>query len=147
MRVLLSINPEYVSKIFDGSKKFEFRKRLPTNKSVKTVVIYSTRPVAKIVGEFDIDGFLVDTPENVWAQTWRQSGVTPEFFGAYYAGRPVAHAIRIGLVRQYSSPVELSALRENMAAPQSFVYLYDEHTTVIDARNQGDLWPRPGTYL
>lgn len=48
MRILLSINPEYVEKIFSGTKKYEYRKNIFKNKEVKTILIYSTSPIKKI---------------------------------------------------------------------------------------------------
>ncbi|RAX12581.1 hypothetical protein CKY02_11450 [Photorhabdus bodei] len=40
MKVLLSIKPEYVDRILNGSKKFEFRKVAFKNNQVQSVVIY-----------------------------------------------------------------------------------------------------------
>jgi predicted transcriptional regulator len=66
MKVLLSIKPEYVEKILDGTKKFEFRKGIFKNPDVKSVVIYSTMPVGMIVAEFDIADVIEDKPSTVW---------------------------------------------------------------------------------
>ncbi len=66
MKVLLSIKPEFVEKILDGTKKFEFRKGIFKNPDVKSVVIYSTMPVGMIVAEFDIADVIEDKPSNVW---------------------------------------------------------------------------------
>ena len=40
MRVLLSIKPEFVEKIFSGEKLYEYRKAMFKNVNVSTVVIY-----------------------------------------------------------------------------------------------------------
>lgn len=56
MRVLLSIQPEYAEKILNGTKRFEYRKAVTRNESVRTVVIYATMPVGKVVGEFEVGG-------------------------------------------------------------------------------------------
>ena len=55
MKILLSIKPEFVEEIFSGRKKFEYRKAIFTNKKVTSVIVYSTMPVGKIVGEFTIE--------------------------------------------------------------------------------------------
>lgn len=47
MKVLLSINPEYVEKIFSGIKKYEYRRSIFKNEAVDTIVIYSTSPIKK----------------------------------------------------------------------------------------------------
>ena len=41
--ILLSIKPEYVEKIFNRTKKYEFRKRMPY-KQVDKVIVYSNAP-------------------------------------------------------------------------------------------------------
>ena len=41
--ILLSIKPEYAKKIIDGTKKYEFRKRLAKHPVTK-IIIYSTFP-------------------------------------------------------------------------------------------------------
>ncbi|OTQ00605.1 hypothetical protein B5S43_08290, partial [Gilliamella apicola] len=65
MKVLLSIKPEFVEKILSGEKKYEFRKKLFKRQSVKTIVIYATMPIGKVVGEFDIDHVISDEPNLV----------------------------------------------------------------------------------
>ena len=54
MKILLSIKPEFVEKIISGEKKFEFRKSLPKRDGITTVVVYSTMPVGKVIGEFKV---------------------------------------------------------------------------------------------
>ena len=60
MKVLLSIKPEFVQEIFTGKKKYEYRKAIFT-RSVDKVVVYSTKPVGMIVGEFTVENILNDT--------------------------------------------------------------------------------------
>ena len=52
MKVVLSIKPEFANKIFDGSKKFEFRKVIFKNEKIKTVIVYASSPVQKVIGGF-----------------------------------------------------------------------------------------------
>ena len=65
MKVLLSIKPEFVQEIFTGKKKYEYRKAIFT-RSVDKVVVYSTKPVGMIVGEFTVENILNDTPSTLW---------------------------------------------------------------------------------
>lgn len=58
MKVILSIKPQFAEKIFDGSKKYEFRRTLFKNKKVKIVIVYASAPISKIIGEFEIDEIL-----------------------------------------------------------------------------------------
>ncbi|HIE6453056.1 TPA: ASCH domain-containing protein [Serratia marcescens] len=123
MKVLLSIKPEYVDRILDGSKKFEFRKGIFKNEMVKSVVIYATMPVGMVVGEFDIADVIEDKPSIVWNKTKKYAGISKDFFDLYFNSREKAFAIKIGNVRKYDEPMMLSALGKNITAPQSYRYL------------------------
>ena len=78
MKVLLSIKPEFVDKIIKGEKKYEYRKRV-FKENVDTVVIYSTKPVGKVIGEFEIQDIINDSPICIWSKTYRYSGVSEDF--------------------------------------------------------------------
>ncbi|ELV2796976.1 TPA: hypothetical protein O8U20_004069 [Enterobacter cloacae] len=123
MKVLLSIKPEFVEKILNGSKKYEFRKGLFKNNEVKSVVIYATMPIGKVVGEFDIESILEDSPSTVWHRTKKHAGISKEFFDLYFNERAKACAIKIGNVTRYEHPLQLSDLGRNITAPQSYRYL------------------------
>jgi predicted transcriptional regulator len=69
MKVLLSIKPEFAYKIFEGTKKFEFRKAIFKNSKIKSVVVYASSPVQKVIGEFEIDEILNDEPNKLWEKT------------------------------------------------------------------------------
>ncbi|MGS0943696.1 ASCH domain-containing protein (plasmid) [Pseudomonas luteola] len=125
MKVLLSIKPEYAEKILQGKKKFEFRKAIFKNSQVKTVVIYATLPLGKVVGEFDFDEILSDKPSVIWSETRKYSGITKKFFNSYFSGRDTAHAIKVNVVRRYEIPMDLSEIIPSGSAPQSFCYIND----------------------
>ncbi|WP_431293479.1 ASCH domain-containing protein [Pedobacter sp. P26] len=80
MRVLLSIKPEYAYKIFEGTKKFEFRKIRFKNPNIKTVVVYASSPVQKVIGEFEIEDILSFDPDRIWRITEKYSGISEAFF-------------------------------------------------------------------
>jgi predicted transcriptional regulator len=125
MKVLLSIRPEYVERIFDGTKGYEFRRRPYTNTTVKTVVVYATKPIGKIVGEFDVEYILGETPDALWNRTADRSGISRAFFDAYFEGREIAYALKIGAVRPYAEPISPGEVLENFTPPQSYMYLAD----------------------
>ena len=58
MKVLLSIKPEYAEKIFNGEKRFEYRRVIFKRKGITTVVVYVTAPISRIMGEFQINNIL-----------------------------------------------------------------------------------------
>lgn len=120
-KILLSINPEHVENIMSGKKKYEFRKVLCKEK-VDKIVIYSTSPVMKIVGEADVLDVLVNSPDVIWNETSSYSGITKTFFDDYYRNRDRAVAYQLGNIRKFKQPKELSDFGIK-AAPQSFVYI------------------------
>lgn len=127
--ILLSIHPVYTDRIFDGSKRYEYRKRLPSQ-TVERVVIYSSSPVCRIVGEFTVSEVVSKSTEELWQETRYVAGIHRVDFFNYFTGRDVAHAFKIGEVTRYSEPVDPRAVGPYFAAPQSFVYLDSISTKV-----------------
>lgn len=122
MRVLLSIKPEYAFKIFDGTKKFEFRKVIFKKPNIKTVVVYASSPVQQVIGEFEIEDILSYDPDSIWSMTKKYSGISKDFFDEYFANRDIAHAIKIKNTIRYDQPL---SIRDdfNAVPPQSYMYL------------------------
>lgn len=123
MRALLSIKPKFVEKIFNGEKRFEFRKSVFADKTVTTIVIYATMPVGKIVGEFEIEEIIEDTPNRLWNTTKEFAGIEKDFFDEYFAGRKKGFAIKIKDFKEYKDPINPIDFSENFVAPQSFKYI------------------------
>ena len=123
MRVLLSIKPVHVENIRSGIKIFEFRRKIFARRDICTVMIYCTRPVSRLVGEFDIADILEDEPEALWASTANGSGISKDFFDAYFKGRSRAFALQIGSLRLYDDPICPSEMFDNFTPPQSYMYV------------------------
>lgn len=123
MKVLLSIKPEYADKIFSGEKKYEFRKVAFKNRLIQIVVVYSTMPVGKIIGEFRIKNIHKDEPKKIWKKTKKYSGIDESFFNQYYNGKNYAIAIEIDNPILYKIPLNPKEEFENFVAPQSFRYI------------------------
>ncbi len=122
MKVVLSIKPEFAYKIFEGSKKFEFRKTIFKNNDVKSIIVYASSPVQKVIGEFEIGEILKDNLETLWEQTKEYSGITKEYFYEYFSEREHGFAIQIKNKKKYKHP---KCLRTdfNLHPPQSFAYV------------------------
>ena len=120
--VLLSIKPEFAHKIFEGSKKFEFRKQVFKDTSVKKVIVYSSSPEQKVIGEFEIETIMSDTPNNIWIQTKLYSGISQEFYDEYFKGRDNAYAIKVASTKKYRKEKSLADYNVQ-SAPQSFAYV------------------------
>lgn len=122
MTVLLSIKPEFAEKIFDGTKKYEFRKNIFKNTDVTTVVVYASSPVQRVIGEFSIETILNDNIDAVWKETAPFSGITHDFYLSYFANKERAYAIKIRDARRYRKARRLSDYNL-VYAPQSFAYI------------------------
>ena len=73
-KVLMSINPEHVNNIMSGKKVYEFRK-VKCKKKIDSIVIYSTSPIMKIVGEAEVIDLIEGSPELVWKKTCDGAGI------------------------------------------------------------------------
>lgn len=124
MKILLSIKPKYVERILDGTKKFEYRKKIFKNKNVNTVVIYATKPIGKVVGEFYIRNIIEDDPRTIWNLTNKYSGISKNSFDKYFHNVQEGFAIEIDNFVKYKRELELNEVSKKLkSAPQSFVYI------------------------
>lgn len=121
MKVVLSIKPEFAEKIFEGTKKFEFRKSIFKNKDVETVIVYASSPVQKVIGEFDIEHIINDNLQELWNLTQNYAGITEEYFYDYFQNKESGFAIKIKKYRKYKIPKNLKE-EFNLLPPQSFSY-------------------------
>ena len=80
--ILISINPEHVENIFNGTKKYEYRKT-KCKKNIDKIIIYSTYPTMKVVGEAKVEEILEDTPNKIWEKTQIVS-CRPYYKGRFY---------------------------------------------------------------
>ncbi|AVF28815.1 ASCH domain-containing protein [Paenibacillus larvae] len=123
MKVLLSIKPEFVEKIFSGEKKYEYRKSIFKKENIDTVVVYSTMPEGKIVGEFKVEAIIVNRPDILWEKTKDASGISNLFFKQYFENRVEGYAIKISDPKLYDEPIDPKLENKSFHAPQSFCYI------------------------
>lgn len=124
MKVLLSIKPEYAERIFTGEKKYEYRRSLFKRENISTVVVYVTKPVGKVIGEFEIDSVLKDSPYSIWEKTKLYAGIDEDAYIEYFSEREIGFAIGIKRIKLYKKPLDLVELNPNIKyPPQSFMYI------------------------
>ena len=122
MRVLLSIRPEFATKIFNGLKKYEYRRIIFKDRNVKTVIVYASMPTKLIIGEFEIEDILHEELPNLWAKTKNHAGISQEVFSEYFSDKSKGYAIKVKSPILYDEPLPLNRLRV-LTPPQSFSYL------------------------
>jgi predicted transcriptional regulator len=125
MLALLSIKPVHAENIFAGRKTFEYRRKVFARTDVRKVLVYCTKPVARLVGEFDINEILQAAPRRLWEQTCSGSGISKQYFYDYFSGCKLAYALRIGDIRQFQTSIDPRDIIPNFSPPQSFMYLQE----------------------
>lgn len=119
--ILLSIKPEYAEKILEGSKRYEFRRNV-ASRVVDKILIYSSSPKQKVVGEVQVEEVLSNTPNELWRITHASAGISKSKYDEYFDGKENAYAYKLGSVSIYESPKTLLDF-DIKVPPQSFVYL------------------------
>lgn len=120
-KILISINPEHVANIINGTKKYEYRK-IAAKQDISSIIIYETTPIKRIVAEAEIAEVLMLPPEELWELTKNASGISKKFFDEYFKDRQIAYAYKLGEIKVFETPKTLLDYGIK-AAPQSFVYI------------------------
>ncbi|WP_216640685.1 ASCH domain-containing protein [Aeromonas sp. CU5] len=119
----MSIKPEYANAIFSGKKAYEFRRKIFKRKDVKTIVVYATKPVGKVIGEFTIENIISDIPSAIWFKTSQDAGISESYFNSYFTGVDIGYAIKVGALKKYEmGGFKLSELGVKRP-PQSYMYI------------------------
>ena len=122
MKVLLSIKPEFALKIFDGSKKYEYRRAIFKNREVSIVIVYASDPIKRVIGEFEIEDILYDEPQLLWLKTKNYAGISKRRFFRYFANKSKGYAIKVKTTTPYDDPLPLNSFQV-LSPPQSFMYV------------------------
>lgn len=136
MIALYPIKPRYTNKILSGEKIFELRKRLPSSE-VNYILIYSTSPVAKIVGYAKIKKFHSLGVDDLWSLVSDRAGIDIESYNEYFSNSPNACAIEFDKVYRFNRPFNIKELSENIVVPQSFCYI--DKTTFLKIKRRKTL--------
>jgi len=124
MDVIMSIKPQYVDKILNGTKKFEFRKSIPKRiDEIDKIFIYSSSPTQKIIGHFTVKEVYKMDPLELWLHTWKQAGIGIKDFQQYFKEKEFGYAIEIDEVIAYQKPLIFKEIDPTGKVPQSFKYI------------------------
>jgi len=126
---LMSIHPVYAEAIFDGAKTVEFRKRRLAA-DIKTVIVYATAPVSRVLGTFNIDEIVEDSPTAIWSRYGKHGVIERTAFFSYYEGKETAVAIIVEEATSFDEPLPLNEVEPSSTAPQSFAYLQRDRLLV-----------------
>jgi predicted transcriptional regulator len=122
MKVLLSIKPEFANKIFSGEKKFEFRRTIFKSNNIKSVIVYASSPMQKVIGEFEIEEILNEELDSLWKMTKDFAGIHEDYFYQYFCDKQKGFAIKIKKAKRYRQPLCIKKYFK-ILPPQSFAYI------------------------
>lgn len=132
---LMSIRPEYSSRIFAGTKTFELRRRPVKITRGDVVLVYETSPTCAVVGAFAVKGVRASSPRQIWRELFASLGVSRAAYDAYFEGAPGAWAIEVDRVRRVQ-PIGLDQVRNKLdgfVPPQSYLRLAPERLALLPA--------------
>lgn len=133
--VLVSIRPFYASKILDGCKWVELRRKFPEFSTVgATALIYSSSPVSAVVGCARIkDVFKLPVAE-IWKQHGVAACISKDDFDAYFADVKHGFAIILGSIKELKKEVKAIDLETQfgIVPPQSYRYVTRECVALLN---------------
>lgn len=122
--VLYKIKTVHAKRIYNGEKKFELRKTMPSIHP-KIIFLYENEEYRAITG-----GFLVKQiyhlPINELWEVVGEKGTTKKRFFEYYKDHKLGCAFEIEMAFEFSTPLlasEIKSLESKFHYPQSFIYL------------------------
>lgn len=127
--LFLSIRPQYVARILDGSKTVELRRVRPNVDSGQSALIYSSSPTMAVLAVATIERIESSEPAELWPHVRHAAGVSKAEYDDYFYAASRAVAIWIRNVTPLLHPVSLAELRERwpwFRPPQSYRYVSAE---------------------
>ena len=119
--IILPVKLIYAKRILDGTKKYEFRKKL-CKRDIEKIYLYVTAPVQEVIGFVYVTGKIQDTVPGLWDITKKYSGIEYEKFVTYFSQCSVACAYKLGEGTVFTTPKKLSEFGIN-CVPQAYVYV------------------------
>lgn len=125
---VLSIKPEYATKIVEGMKQVELRRRFPLGTVTGArLYIYATVPIQALIGYAIIKRVECMLVEEIWRTYSDVACINRADFDAYYRNLDIGYVVVLKDVVGLKKPIPLAVLREKLqfSPPQSFTYADD----------------------
>lgn len=111
-KLVMSIRPEFASKVLQGVKRVEVRRRFSYRWSGARVTLYATSPVRALVGDVKIARVVKGSPESLWREYGGATGCTKAEFDEYSHGAEELMLLFLENPRPYLSPMPLPRLAQ-----------------------------------
>ncbi len=128
--ILISLHRKYVSRILEGRKTIELRRRALRVSRGTRVWIYSKSPHAVVEAVAVIDQVISAPPNKLWRDYKDRLGLSETEFRAYFLDANFGCALVLKNIQQLPFAVSLAELRRHSASfqpPQFFVRLRDNN--------------------
>jgi predicted transcriptional regulator len=116
------IKPIYSDRILSGEKKYELRKRLPSN-PFDYILIYATSPVGKVVGYAKVKMIHKKSVDDMWDMVSMCAGISRDDYTSYFGKTEYAYAIELEDVKRFTRPFDTKEISNSFNVPQSFCYV------------------------
>jgi predicted transcriptional regulator len=131
---VLSIKPEYATKIVDGLKKVELRRRFPYGTVTGArIYIYATVPIQAVIGYATIREVERLPVEQIWDCYHEVAFIARSDFDDYYRDVELGYVLVLQDAVQLKEQIGISVLKSklNFTPPQSFTYADDAFRRLI----------------
>ena len=124
--ILMSIKTKYANQIFEGTKKYEYRRKTIGEKNLgKKIYIYSSEKEKAIVG-YIVIGDIIEGTSNYVLEVTENSG-NKDIIN-YFKDCPKCYALKIIKAVKFENSISLSTIREKQekfVIPQYYRYIYE----------------------
>lgn len=131
--LILSIKPEFASKILVGLKTIELRRRFPEAAVIgSTILIYSSSPVCALVGSAQIKSVTKLSVAQIWKKYKGEACISKTDFDDYFLGVSAGFAIELINVGEFEEYLSVDVLKGEygLVPPQSYRYV-DDHIDLL----------------
>lgn len=125
---VLSIKPEYATRIVDGVKTVELRRRFPYGTVTGArLYVYASAPIQALIGYATIATVERLAIDDIWSRYRAVAHIAREDFEAYFHGLGTGYVIRLDSPVRLANPVGLPILKVELdfTPPQSFAYAHE----------------------
>lgn len=133
---VLSIKPQYATRIVDGLKKVELRRRFPYGTVTGArLYVYATAPVQAVIGYATIREVVHSRVQQIWSTYSSVAYIDRKDFDDYYKDLTRGYVLVLKDPVRLKEPITLDVLKStlNFTPPQSFAYADDSFRRLVDA--------------
>ena len=122
--MLISIKTKYANQIFEGTKKYEYRRKSIGEKNCnKRIYVYSSEKDKAIIGYIIVDKIIEGDADYVLKNTDNENNSD---LLAYFEGCDKCYALKIESTYKFKQPIYLNEIKsndQNFVIPQFYRYI------------------------